>query len=56
MTAAQAGEVAARAGASRLLLTHTLADTRAAELVLNAARSFTGPIELAREGYLFERR
>ena len=54
MTAAQAGEVAARAGAARLLLTHTLAGTSGAELLERAAKSFDGPVELAREGYIHQ--
>jgi ribonuclease BN (tRNA processing enzyme) len=49
MTAAQAGVLAARAGAARLLLTHLLPDA-GDDYVRHAARSFSGPIELAREG------
>lgn len=49
MTAAQAGELAARARARRLLLTHLLPGSREA-LIDRAARSFTGPIDVASEG------
>jgi ribonuclease BN (tRNA processing enzyme) len=55
MTAAQAGELATRAGASRLLLTHQLPETLAEEIIDNAATSFAGPVELASEGYAYER-
>ncbi len=53
MTAAQAGALAARAKASRLLLTHTIAGVDGERLRAGAARSFTGAVELAREGYVF---
>lgn len=53
MTAAQAGALAARAGAARLLLTHLLPDA-GDDHVRHAARSFSGPIELAREGLSYE--
>jgi ribonuclease BN (tRNA processing enzyme) len=49
MTAVQAGEVAARARARRLLLTHLLPGERDA-LVTAAAQGFTGPIDVAVEG------
>lgn len=52
MTAAQAGALAARAGASRLLLTHLLPDA-GEDHVRHAARSFNGPIELACEGLCY---
>jgi ribonuclease BN (tRNA processing enzyme) len=53
MTAAQAGELARRAGAGRLVLTHLVPGEceRVAEL---AAREFDGPVELAREGLEYE--
>ena len=54
MTAGQASELAAAARASRLLLTHTIADTPEADLLRLAAQSFAGPIDLAREGYRYE--
>jgi ribonuclease BN (tRNA processing enzyme) len=50
MTAAQAGAAAARAGAARLLLTHTLAGAAEDELLEHAARTFAGTVEVAREG------
>jgi ribonuclease BN (tRNA processing enzyme) len=53
MTAIQAGELADRARAARLLLTHTLAGTPEADLLRLAASSFAGPVELAREGYRY---
>ena len=52
--ASQAGRVAARAGAARLLLTHTLAGTSEHALVQAEAKSLTGPVEVAREGYFLE--
>ena len=54
MTAGQAGELAARAHASRLLLTHTIAGTPEADLLGLAAQSYAGPVALAREGYRYE--
>jgi ribonuclease BN (tRNA processing enzyme) len=50
MTAAQAGAVAARAGAATLLLTHTLAGAADAELLEQAASTFAGSVEVAHEG------
>ena len=55
MTATRAGEVAASVGASRLLLTHTIADTSEGDLLQSAAKSFNGPVDVAREGYIYER-
>lgn len=52
MTARQAGELAARAGAARLLLTHLLPDA-GDDYIRLAARSFSGSIELAREGLVY---
>jgi ribonuclease BN (tRNA processing enzyme) len=52
-TATQAGELAARAGARRLLLTHLLPDG-GEELRALAAAAFAGPVELAREGLTYE--
>jgi ribonuclease BN (tRNA processing enzyme) len=49
MTAGQAGELAARASAGTLLLTHLLPGTE--DLVRNAERAFAGPVHLAREGW-----
>ena len=54
MTAAHAGNVAERAGAHRLLLTHLMPLTGVDELVRLAQTTFRGPIDLAREGYTFE--
>jgi ribonuclease BN (tRNA processing enzyme) len=54
MTAVQAGVLAARAGARRLLLTHTLAGTSEAALVGGAERAFAGPVRLAHERYRIE--
>ena len=53
MTAEQAGELAGRAGAGRLLLTHLLPNA-GPELGELAARHFAGPIDLAREGLSYE--
>lgn len=53
MTAAQAGELAARAGATRLLLTHTIAGTPEQALLDAARRGFPGEVELAHEGWTF---
>lgn len=53
MTAAQAGELAQRAGARRLLLTHLLPE--ADKRWLTAARQhFTGPVALASEGLTYD--
>jgi ribonuclease BN (tRNA processing enzyme) len=49
MTAVQAGETAARAGAGALLLTHLLPGAGDEHLAL-AARAYDGPVALAREG------
>jgi ribonuclease BN (tRNA processing enzyme) len=50
MTAGQAGELAARAGAKRLLLTHLLAGVDGPELVRHAGGAFDRSIETAHEG------
>jgi ribonuclease BN (tRNA processing enzyme) len=52
MTAAQAGALAARAGASRVLLTHLLPGA-GAELARAAETAFGGPVELAHEGWVY---
>ena len=53
MTAPQAGELATRAGAARLVLTHLLPGDPEALRAL-AARTFEGPVEVAREGLTYE--
>jgi ribonuclease BN (tRNA processing enzyme) len=54
MTAGQAGALAQRAKVSRLLLTHTIAGTAERELIEGATAAFSGPVELAHEGYALE--
>ena len=54
MTAAQAGELAARAGARRLLLTHLLPSESLHEIRGRAEAAFGDRVELAAEGYAFE--
>jgi ribonuclease BN (tRNA processing enzyme) len=54
LTAAEAGEHARRAGAKRVVITHIsdeLDNDRARE---DASRAFGGPVEVAREGAVFE--
>jgi len=46
----EAGEMAARAGAKRLVLTHYPAKFSAAELIAAARTRFNGPIEVANDG------
>jgi ribonuclease BN (tRNA processing enzyme) len=53
MTAAQAGELAARAGARRLVLTHLLPGAGEVLRAL-AADVYDGPVELARDGLTCE--
>jgi ribonuclease BN (tRNA processing enzyme) len=55
MTAAQAGELATRAGARALLLTHLLPGA-GDDLIVAARRGFDGPVTLAREGLTQELR
>ena len=52
MTARQAGEVAAAAGARRLVLTHLL--PREPQLREVAEQAYDGPVELAREGLSYD--
>lgn len=47
-SALQAGEVAARAGVGRLMLTHLMPGTDAAQALRAAASGYDGPIEVAR--------
>ncbi|MBS1868182.1 MAG: MBL fold metallo-hydrolase [Actinobacteria bacterium] len=54
LTPAEAGEHARRAAARRLVLTHISADHDAAWAVGEAEREFGGPVELAREGAVYE--
>jgi ribonuclease BN (tRNA processing enzyme) len=50
LTAREAGEHAARAGAGRLVLTHLVAWNDPASTLEEAAAAFTGPLELAAAG------
>ncbi len=54
LTPAEAGEHAKRAGARRLVLTHMSADHDASLACEEARRAFGGPVELAREGAVYD--
>lgn len=54
LTAAEAGEHAAGCRAQRLVLTHMSDELDGARAVVDARRSFGGPVELAREGAVYE--
>ena len=54
MTAREAGEVAAAAGAKRLVLTHLRYDLDAAASVKEAELAYRGPVEVATPGATFE--
>jgi len=54
LTPAEAGAHAQRAGARRLVLTHYSADHDAARSREEAQRAYGGPVELAREGAVFQ--
>ncbi len=54
ITAADAARIAARCGASRLLLTHILAGRSRADTLAAARALFTGPVQLVTEGDRFE--
>ncbi|MBW3609745.1 MAG: Gfo/Idh/MocA family oxidoreductase [Actinobacteria bacterium] len=54
LTAAEAGEHAAGCRAQRLVLTHVSDELDGARAVTDARRSFGGPVELAREGAVYE--
>jgi ribonuclease BN (tRNA processing enzyme) len=54
MTPAEAGELAKRAGARRLVLTHISDEIDEAWALEQGRRAFGGPIELAREGAVYE--
>lgn len=53
LSAEEAGEMAAAAGAARLLLTHYSDELEPDELVAAAHRAYAGPVLLAREGDRF---
>ena len=50
----QAGEVAAQAGAQRLLVTHLAPGTDSVDTLAHARSSFGGPVGLAAEGLTLE--
>jgi ribonuclease BN (tRNA processing enzyme) len=50
----QAGEIAARAGARRLLVTHLAPGTDRAQTLAQAGAAFMGPLEIADEGLAVE--
>lgn len=50
----QAGEIAARAGARRLVITHLAPGTDPEETLAHARSTFDGPVELAAEGRTLE--
>jgi ribonuclease BN (tRNA processing enzyme) len=54
LTAAEAGEHAARCRARRLVLTHISDELDGDRALADARRSFDGPLELAREGAVYE--
>jgi len=54
LTAAEAGDHAARCRAQRLVLTHISDELDGDHAIAEAGRCFTGPIELAREGAVYE--
>jgi ribonuclease BN (tRNA processing enzyme) len=54
LTAGEAGEHAARCGARRLVLTHISDELDGDHALAEARRSFSGPVELAREGAVYE--
>jgi len=54
MTAAEAGEQGRRAGARRLVLTHLSDELDAVHAEEEAERAFGGPVEIAREGAIYE--
>jgi ribonuclease BN (tRNA processing enzyme) len=53
-SAADVGREAARAGVKHLVLTHLMPRTDEAEAVAAAARSFTGPVSVARPGLVVD--
>ena len=54
LTAAQAGEIARRAGVARVVLTHFSDQLDRDELRRHAEAAFGGPVELAAEGVTYE--
>jgi ribonuclease BN (tRNA processing enzyme) len=54
MTAAEAGEHGRRAGARRLVLTHLSDQLDAAWAEAEAERTYGGPVEIAREGAVYD--
>jgi ribonuclease BN (tRNA processing enzyme) len=54
LTAEQAGEVATRAGVKRLLLTHIAGNLDRSVSVIEARRSYDGPLEVAMDGMTVE--
>ncbi|MDQ3721896.1 MAG: MBL fold metallo-hydrolase, partial [Actinomycetota bacterium] len=54
LTAAEAGEHGAGCRARRLVLTHISDELDGDRALAEARRAFTGPIELAREGAVYE--
>ena len=54
LTAAEAGEHGRRAGARRLVLTHLTDELDARRAEEEAERTFGGPVEIAREGAVYE--
>ncbi len=54
LTPRQAGEHAAEAGAARLVLTHVSDELDLEAARAEAASAFGGPVEIAREGAVYE--
>lgn len=54
MTPDEVGEVAARAGVRRVLLTHIWDGVDRAEFAARASKTFGGPVEVARSGMVIE--